>query len=195
MSEKENPKWSESALLKRRKEVKEDPNLIANGRRRRSSPCLVANGRKRRSSPCLVANGRKMWSSPCLVANGRKRRSFQCLEVNGRRRKSSFPPLFIFHQTNFTQTFIFSFDLKLLLYHGSMLLLMHFPTFPWPINYDRAFQCHKSFLHSLLIWFWLKIIFPFLEIMASHMATSYKPQVTQMNEKLTPKSALDLALM
>jgi hypothetical protein len=121
---KENPKWYEFALLKKRKEVKEDPNLV----------------------------------------------------VNGRRRRSSFPPLFISPSNFFTQTFIFSFDFKHLLYHGSRPLLMHFLHFPSPINYDRAFRCHKSFLHSLLIWFWLKIIFPFLEIMASHMANFYGPQ-------------------
>jgi len=31
--------------------------------------------------------------------------------------------------------------------------------------------------------------------MALRMATSYGPQTTQVNEKLTPKSSLDLALM
>jgi hypothetical protein len=34
---------------------------------------------------------------------------------------------------------------------------------------------------------WLKIPFFLLEIMASRMATSYRPQATQMNEKPTPK--------
>jgi hypothetical protein len=33
----------------------------------------------------------------------------------------------------------FSFDIKVLLYHGSRLLFMHFFPFPWLINYDRAF--------------------------------------------------------
>jgi hypothetical protein len=42
-------------------------------------------------------------------------------------------------QSNFTWTFIFSFDLKVLLYHGSRPLFMHFLLFPWPINYDHAF--------------------------------------------------------
>jgi hypothetical protein len=41
----------------------------------------------------------------------------------------------------------------------------------------------------------LKISLIFLEIMASHMATSYEPQVMQMNEDLAPKSSLDLTLM
>jgi hypothetical protein len=30
---------------------------------------------------------------------------------------------------------------------------MHFLPFPWPINYDIAFWCHKSPTHSLLIQF------------------------------------------
>jgi hypothetical protein len=41
----------------------------------------------------------------------------------------------------------------------------------------------------------LKIYFPFLEIMASRMATSYKPQVAQVNEEPAPGSSLDLVLM
>jgi hypothetical protein len=45
--------------------VKENPNLVVNGRLQ----CLVANGRIQ----CLVANGRLQ----CLVANGR----LQCLEA------------------------------------------------------------------------------------------------------------------
>jgi hypothetical protein len=35
MFRKESPKSSDFAFLKRRKEVKEDPHLVANGRRRR----------------------------------------------------------------------------------------------------------------------------------------------------------------
>jgi len=169
--------------------VKEDPNLVTNEKRRRRFPCLVANGRRRRRFPCFVANGRrrrrKRKSSPGLVANGKKRK----------RERSSFSPLFIFPPTNFTQTFIFSFDLKLLFYHGSRPLLMHFLPFPWPINYDYASRCHKSFPHSLPIWFWLKIYFPFLKIMVSRMATSYRFQTTQMNEKSALESSLNLILM
>jgi hypothetical protein len=41
---------------------------------------------------------------------------------------------------------------------------------------------------------WLKISSIFLEMMASHMATSYKLQTMQMNQKLAPKSSLDLTL-
>jgi hypothetical protein len=40
----------------------------------------------------------------------------------------------------------------------------------------------------------LKVFFPFLEIMASRMATSYGPQVAQVNEESVPKSSLDLML-
>jgi hypothetical protein len=104
--------------LKRRKEVQEDPNSVANGR-------------------------------------------FQCLVANGRRKRSTFSPLPTFFSRNFTYTFIFSFDLKVLLYNGSKLLLTHFLPFPWPINYNHASQCNKSFTHSLLIWFWMKIFFSF----------------------------------
>jgi hypothetical protein len=42
---------------------------------------------------------------------------------------------------------------------------------------------------------WLKISSLFLEIMVSRMATSYKPQVMQVNEESAPKSSLDLTLM
>jgi hypothetical protein len=38
------------------------------------------------------------------------------------------------------------------------------------------------------------IFFPFLEIMASHMAKSYGPQVAQVNEESPSESFLDLTL-
>jgi hypothetical protein len=69
---------------------------------------------------------------------------------------------------------IFSFDLKVLLYHGSRPLLTHSLLFLWPINYDYASWCNKSSTHSLSIWFWLKISFLFLKIMASRMTTTYR---------------------
>jgi len=53
---------------RRKKEVKENPNSVVNGR----FQCLVANGRFQ----CFVANGKFQ----CLVAN----RRFQCLMANGR---------------------------------------------------------------------------------------------------------------
>ncbi len=37
--------------------------------------------------------------------------------------------------------------------------LTYFLLFPWPINYNHAFQGTKFFTHSLLSWFWLKIFF------------------------------------
>jgi len=51
----------------------------------------------------------------------------------------------------------FTFDLTILLYHGSKSLLTSFFPFPRSINYDYAPQCNKFFTPSLLIWFWLKI--------------------------------------
>ncbi len=56
---KKNPKWFDFAILKRRKEVKEDPHLVANGRKRRRFQCLEASGRKRKTFQCLEANGRR----------------------------------------------------------------------------------------------------------------------------------------
>jgi hypothetical protein len=44
-------------LKKRRREVKVDPHLVANGRRRKRFPCLEVNGRRRRRFPCLKVNG------------------------------------------------------------------------------------------------------------------------------------------
>jgi hypothetical protein len=85
---------------------------------------------------------------------------------------SHFPPNKIY--LNFQ---VFLFDLKILFYHGSRLLFMHFIFFPWLINYDYVFWCNKSSTHSLLIWFWFWFNFsPFFEIMASRMVTSYGPQ-------------------
>jgi hypothetical protein len=71
---------------------------------------------------------------------------------------------------------------------------MHFLPFPWPINYNHASRCNKSSTHLSSIWFWLKISFSFLEIMASHMVTFYGLRVAQVNEEPTLKSFLDLIL-
>jgi hypothetical protein len=42
-------------------------------------------------------------------------------------------------QTTLFRPSFFSFDIKVLFYHGSRLLFMHFSPFPWLINCDRAF--------------------------------------------------------
>ncbi len=55
--------------------------------------------------------------------------------------------------------YYFSFDLKVLLYHGPRPLFAHLFPFPWSINYDYASQCNKSSTPSLSIWFWLKLWF------------------------------------
>jgi hypothetical protein len=52
-------------------------------------------------------------------------------------------------------------------------------------------QYHK--FPTLHCWFELvKDPFFFFESMTSHMATFYEPQVTQVNEKSTPESSLNL---
>jgi hypothetical protein len=65
----------------------------------------------------------------------------------------------------------------------SRSLFTHSLPFPWLINYNCASRCNKYFTPSLSIWFWLKVYFPLLEIMASRMATSYGPQVAHVNEE------------
>jgi hypothetical protein len=84
------------------------------------------------------------WNVPSLV-------------VNGMWRKNNFSPLSTFPPTNLLKPSIFSFDLKVLLYHGYRPSFTHFFSFPWFINYDYASQCNKSSTLSLSIWFWLKI--------------------------------------
>jgi len=44
-----------------------------------------------------------------------------------------------FPQTTLLRPSFFSFDIKVLLCHGSRSLFMSFLSFPWPINYDHAF--------------------------------------------------------
>jgi hypothetical protein len=68
--------------------------------------------------------------APQLGGQWKENEKLPMLGGQWKENENSFPPLFIFPPTNFTQTFIFSFDLKLLLYHSSRSLLMHFPTFP-----------------------------------------------------------------
>jgi hypothetical protein len=95
------------------------------------------------------------WNVPSLVANG----MFQCLVANGRWRKNTFSHFPTPPQQILLKPSIFSFDLKVSLYHGSRPLFTHFLPFPWSINYNYASQCNKSSTPSLSIWFWLKIWF------------------------------------
>jgi hypothetical protein len=87
------------------------------------------------------------WKVPCLVANGR----FQAWWPMEGSRKTPFH-LFLFSpQQTLLKPSIFSFDLMILLYHGSKSLFT--PIFPFlrSINYDFAHQCNKSFTPSLSI--------------------------------------------
>jgi hypothetical protein len=88
--------------------MKEDPNLVANGR----FYYLVDLERFHylvdlERFHCLVDLERFY----CLVANGR----FHCLVANGRRRNNTFLPLLIFSEQILLKPSIFSFDLKVLL--------------------------------------------------------------------------------
>ncbi len=76
MSGKEKAKWSDFTFLKRRKE---DPHLVANGRRRR-----------RRRFLCSEVNGRRRRRFLCSETDGKKRRRFLCSKANGRRRRRFF---------------------------------------------------------------------------------------------------------
>jgi len=53
--------------------------------------------------------------------------------------EGSFSPLPTSPQAILLRLSYFSFDIKVLFYHGSRLLFTHFLPFPWPINYDHAF--------------------------------------------------------
>jgi len=93
---KKHPKSFYFALLKRRKEMKEDLHLVANGRRRRRFLCSEANGRRKRRFLCSEVNGRRKIRFLCSEANGRRRKRFFFTS-------SHFPP------SNFIYTFIFFF--------------------------------------------------------------------------------------
>jgi len=87
------------------------------------------------------------WKVPCLVANG----MFQAwwpMEGEGKTPSHLFP---FSPQQTLLKPSIFSFDLTILLHHGSKSLLTPFFPFLRSINYDYAIQCNKSFTPSLSI--------------------------------------------
>jgi hypothetical protein len=87
------------------------------------------------------------WNVPSLVANGR----FQAwwpMESEGKTPFHLFP---LSPQQTLLKPSIFSFDLTVLLYHGSKSLLMPFFPLFRSINYNYAPQCNKSFTPSLSI--------------------------------------------
>jgi hypothetical protein len=73
----------------------------------------------------------------------------------------------------------FSFEIKVLFYHGYRSLFMRFFLFLWPINYDRAFWCqvpHTFIVDSISIWLKISSLFPWnYGIMYGHVlqALSY----------------------
>jgi len=87
------------------------------------------------------------WNVPCLVANGMFE-AWWLIEGEGKTHFHLFP---FSPQQTLLKPSIFSFDLTILLYHGSKSLLT--PSFPFPqfINYDYAPQCNKSSTSSLSI--------------------------------------------
>ncbi len=122
------------------------------------------------------------WKVPSLVANGMWMRN-------------TFSPLPFSPQQPLPKPSFFSLTLR---FYFTMVL-SRYSRLPFPflrsINHNCAPQSNKSSTPSLSIWFWLKIWpFPFLEIMASRMVTSYEPQAAQANEEPPPKSSLDLTL-
>ncbi len=141
-----------------------------------------------------------MKEDPHLVANGRRRRSFQCLEANRRKRRRFIFTFSHFHlfpfspQATLLRALCFSFEIKVLLYHGSRSSFTHFFPFPWPINYDHVFWCHKSPIDSFLIEFGWNFFLFCLEVMVSRMAMFYRLRFAQVNEKPALESYLDLTL-
>jgi len=145
-------------------------------------PCLAAFGRSIAWWPFKGSMLGGLWKVPLFGGQWKEKEKHLFPS-------SHFPPnkfYLNYHFFHWYQGFI--------LYYGSRPLLMHFLLFLWSINYNPASWCNKSFTHSLLIWFWLKISLIFLDILASRMATSYRPQVAQVNEKSAPETSLDLTL-
>ncbi len=185
---------------------------MANGRRRRrffvwwpkegeGKGSLLGGQRKEKEKViCLVANGRRkrrfFSTSSHFPPSEKEKVLFHLFSLSPQReREGSFPPLLTFPQATLLKPSFFSFDIKVLLYHGFRPLFTHSLPFPRPINYDRVFlmsQVPHTFITDLI---WLKISYLFLEIMALCMATSYGPQAAQMNEEPASKSSLDLTLM
>jgi len=121
--EKRKPPMIRVRLLKRRRrEVKIDPKLGGQW----NVPNLVANGMSQAWWPMEGSMFGGQWKVPCLVANGMSQ-AWWPMEGKGKTHFHLFP--FSPQQTLFKPS-IFSFDLTVLLYHGSRPLLP--PFFPFP---------------------------------------------------------------
>jgi hypothetical protein len=168
-----NHQWFEFALLKKRrgKDVKKDPNSVANGR-----------------FHCLVAFGRFHWLTAlervhCLVANGRwKRNTFSFLPTSSQQillKLSIFFPLTL--KSYFTMVL-------------SRYLRISFLFFELYITTTHLDVTSLPHIHCWFDFDWRFDFFPFLEIMMSRMVTFYGPQTAQVNEEPPPESFLNLTL-
>ncbi len=184
--QKNRDKWSKFAPLKRceRKEVMEDPNLVANGKFQ-AYPWNESNvwrpmGKHHVWCQMEGSNLGGFWNVPCLVAFGRRRRNILFTSFH-------FSPHKILLQ-------FFSIDFKVLFYHGSKPLLHVFPSFSFTYKLQSCisrYQFFHTFITKLIL---IKDIYFFLEFMLSHMITSYGPQAAQMNEESPWESSLNLTL-
>jgi hypothetical protein len=88
----------------------------------------------------------------CLVANGRRKRRFFVwwpMEGEGKgfllggqweeKQKVLFHLFPLFPKVTLFKPSFFSFDIKVLLFHGFRPLFAHSLPFPWPINYNCVF--------------------------------------------------------
>jgi hypothetical protein len=101
----------------------------------------------------------------------------------------TFPPKQLYLNLHFL-----SFDIKVLLYHGPSPFFTHsFLSLAYKSQSRNLMsQVPRTFIINLTL---LKIFLLFLANMASHMVTSYGPQVAQANEEPPSESSLDLTLM
>ncbi len=114
--------------------------------------------------------------------------------VNGRKRKTSFSPLFIFHPNKF---YLIYFSPLILKFYFTMVINHYFTPFlpfPWPINYNHAFQCTNFSTHSSSSWFWLKIfLFPWIHGIAHERILWASRHISEWRiaSKIIPKFDID----
>jgi hypothetical protein len=125
------------------------------GRWKEKEKVLLLGGQWKEKEKVLLLGGQWKEKEKVLLFGGQWKEKEKVLLLGGQWKEKEKVPMLsgqwkekekvLFHlfpfspQAIYVDLCFFSFDIKVLLYHGSTPLFTHFLPFPWPVNYDRLF--------------------------------------------------------
>jgi hypothetical protein len=116
--------------------------LMFGGQWKGKEKYLMFGGQWKEKEKVLMFGGQWKEKEKVLMFKGQWKEQEKVPMLGGQSKEKEKVPFHLFPfspQVTLFKPSCFSFEIKVLLYHGYRPLFMHFFLFPWPINYDRAF--------------------------------------------------------